>query len=249
MPPVIAISAYAEAVDRGVWRAITSTFLPHAYAESVRAAGGIALLVPPRPDADPDLAEAILDRVDGLVIAGGPDVDPRCYGAAPDPHTQPPHPERDATEIALVRAALRRGTPMLGICRGMQVMAVAGGGRLIQHLPDVVGHDGHAFAPGTYTDHPVRILPGTRLATILGEAVTVPSSHHQAVATHPGYLASAYAPDGTLEAMEMPGRPFRVGVQWHPEVSRDGRLFTALIEAADQGGSAARRQASTVSIP
>lgn len=240
MRPVIGITTYVEPVDRGDWRGTRSTVLPQAYAESIRAAGGLALLIPPRLDTDADLADALLARVDGLIVAGGADVEPSRYGGSPHPEVQDPRPDRDTTELALVAAAARSGKPLLGICRGMQVMAVAHGGTLIPHLPDVVGHHDHAAAPATYRDHAVRILPGTRLAAVLGTESVVPSYHHQAVATHPGYAASAYAPDGTVEAFEHPALPFHVGVQWHPEVGTDLRIFEALVAAAGQSAATRR---------
>lgn len=232
MRPVIGITCYVEPVDRGGWVGTPSSLLPQTYAESVQAVGALALLIPPRRDADDALAAAILDRVDALIIAGGADVEPSRYGAQPHPRVQAGRPDRDTTELALARVSARRGLPTLGICRGMQVMAVAAGGTLVQHLPDVVGHDGHAIAVATFTDHPVSVVAGTRLAGILGERCVVPSYHHQAVATHPGYVAAAYAPDGTLEAMEDPAAPWRLAVQWHPEAGTDLRLFAALVAAA-----------------
>lgn len=232
MRPVIGVTCYDEPVDRGDWIASRSCVLPQAYAARLHAAGALALLIPPRADADDALAAEILARLDGLVIAGGADVDPSRYGAAPHPSVQIVRPDRDTTELALARVSARRGIPTLGICRGMQVLAVAAGGTLVQHLPDVVGHEDHAIAPATFHEHPVTTVPGTRLAAVLGPQVTVPSYHHQAVATHPGYAAAAHAPDGTLEAIEDPGSPWRVGVQWHPEAGDDPRLFAALVAAA-----------------
>ena len=149
---------------------------------------------------------------------------------------QASRPDRDSTELAIARATAETDLPVLGICRGMQVMAVAAGGLLEQHLPDRVGHHDHSPAPATYGSHPVRTVAGTRLAGILGEEADVPSYHHQSVLTHPGYAASAWADDGTLEAMEDPDAFFRLAVQWHPEVGTDPRLFRALVEAAVSRG-------------
>lgn len=235
MRPVIGITTYVEPVDRGDWPGLRSTVLPQAYVDQVQSAGGIALLIPPRADADLPLAEAVLARIDGLILAGGADVEPSRYAAQPHPLIQQARPDRDALELSLARATADSRLPVLGICRGMQVMAVAAGGTLIQHLPDVVGHTGHSVAPGTYADHPVFPVAGTRLHALLGPEVTVPSYHHQAVADHPGYAAAAYAADGTLEAMEDPDAPFRMAVQWHPEVGTDPRLFEALVAAASAG--------------
>ncbi|HNQ06832.1 MAG TPA: gamma-glutamyl-gamma-aminobutyrate hydrolase family protein [Tetrasphaera sp.] len=235
MRPVIGITTYVEPVDRGDWPGLRSAVLPQAYVDQVQSAGGIALLIPPRADADLPLAEAVLARVDGLIIAGGADVEPSRYAARPHPLVQDARPDRDALELALATATSASGLPVLGICRGMQVMAVAAGGSLIQHLPDVVGHTGHSIAPGTYADHRVATVDGTRLRALLGPEVNVPSYHHQAVADHPGYAAAAWAADGTLEAMEDPDAPFRVAVQWHPEMGSDPRLFEALVAAASTG--------------
>jgi putative glutamine amidotransferase len=154
------------------------------------------------------------------------------YGAEPHVSVQAARPDRDQLELALARVSGQRGVPVLGICRGMQVMAVAAGGALEQHVPDRVGHEGHSVAPGTYAVHPVTTVAGTRTAQILGPSVQVPTYHHQSVLGHPGYVASAWADDGTLEAMEDPAAPFRLGVQWHPEVGTDPRLFRALVDAA-----------------
>jgi putative glutamine amidotransferase len=203
----------------------------------VELAGGVALLVPPRPDADAAWAAGVLGRLDGLILAGGADLAPARYGRAAHPAAQPARPDRDAAELALCAAAVAGGMPLLGICRGMQVMAVAAGGVLEQHLPDVVGHTGHAPAPATYGRHRVQLATGSRLAGILGDRIEVPSYHHQAVLRHPGYLAAGWDPgDGTLEAMEHPGDGFRLAVQWHPEVSDDGRLFEALVTTCRSRG-------------
>ncbi len=230
--PVIGITCYVEPIDRAGWIGAPSSVLPQTYVESVQAAGGLALVIPPRLDCDDALAAELLEHVDALVLVGGADVEPSRYGAQPHPSVQAGRPDRDTSELALARMSAASGIPTLGICRGMQVMAVAAGGTLIQHLPDVVGSDEHAVAVATFNNHPVAVVQGTRLAGILGESVTVPSHHHQAVATHPGYVAAAYAPDGTLEAMEDPAQPWRLAVQWHPEAGTDLRLFEALVTAA-----------------
>jgi len=160
------------------------------------------------------------------VLAGGADLDPALYGALPEPATTGVRPDRDAGEAALLRAAVAADLPVLGICRGMQLMAALAGGRLVQHL------DGHRGGPGVYRTHGVRTVPGSRLADLVGERLEVPSYHHQGVAD-PGALAvSAYADGGIVEGVEDPGGRFRVGVLWHPEASGDGRLFSALVRAA-----------------
>jgi putative glutamine amidotransferase len=192
------------------------------------------MIIPPRVDADEDVAAEVLGRLDGLVIAGGVDVDPQRYAAERHPSVQASRADRDATELVLASVAGRTGIPLLGICRGMQVMAVAAGGTLEQHVPDRVGHDDHSPEVAVYGNHVVDTVPGTRLAALLGPRTNVPSYHHQAVHTHPGFAPAAWAPDGTLEAMEDPAAAFRVGIQWHPEVGEDLRLFEALVRAAGQ---------------
>lgn len=244
--PVIGISCYCEPVDRGEWRDQPSDLLPHGYADKVQRAGGVALLIPAREDADAALAAALLDHLDGLILSGGVDVEPSRYAAQPHPSVQPPRPDRDALELALAAESGKRGLPVLGICRGMQVMAVAAGGTLEQHVPDRVGHTRHSAVRGAYASHPVGTVPGTRLASLLDDQqLDVPTSHHQSVLSHPGYQPAAWADDGTLEAMEDPRAPFRLAVQWHPEAGEDPRLFEALV-AASRGWTVtqARRRAS-----
>ncbi|MFF5342793.1 gamma-glutamyl-gamma-aminobutyrate hydrolase family protein [Streptomyces althioticus] len=223
--PLIGISTYAESGVRwGVWQ-LDAALLPAGYPRLVRRAGGLAAMLP--PDA-PEHAEAVVARLDGLVIAGGPDVEPVHYGAEPDPRTGPPARARDAWELALIRAALERGVPLLGICRGMQLLNVALGGTLVQHI------DGHAEVPGTFGMHPVKPVPGTRYADAVPEETSVPTYHHQAVdRLGTGLIPSAYAEDGTVEAVERPDGPWVVGVQWHPEMGDDPRVVRALISATE----------------
>jgi len=230
--PVIGITAYVERASWGRWVDVPGALVPHRYVGRVEDAGGIAVVVPPRPDADDGVAQELLARLDGVILAGGVDVAPELYADERHASVQASRPDRDTTELALARATAALDVPLLGICRGMQVMAVAAGGVLEQHLPDRVGHDLHSPAPATYGNHHVSTVPGTRLADILGAAADVPSYHHQSVLTHPGYEPSAWAEDGTLEGMEDPSAAFRVAVQWHPEVGTDTRLFRALVEAA-----------------
>ena len=237
--PVVGVSCYVEDVDRHPWLGQRSTVLPHRYVEQLERAGAVAVVLPPRPDADDDLAAAVLERLDGLVIAGGADVEATLYDADPHPTSQSPRPERDAWELALARVSAARDLPVLGICRGMQVMAVAVGGVLDQHLPEVVGHESHCPRPGEYTSHHVAPSEGSRLAALLGtEPIDVPTYHHQAVRPESlegtAYRPSAWHADGTLEAMEDPASTFRLAVQWHPEAGDDGRLFDALVAAAAQ---------------
>lgn len=240
--PVIGVSCYVEAVDRTPWSAQRSAVLPHGYVDHLERAGALVVVLPPRADADDDLADGVLGRLDGLVIAGGADVDAHRYGALPHPTSQDPRPDRDAWELALARVSSERRMPVLGICRGMQVMAVAAGGVLEQHVPDVVGHEAHCPGPGSYSSHSVTPVEGTRLAAILGgEALDVPTYHHQAVRPQSlegtAYEPSAWHADGTLEGMEDPSSPFRLAVQWHPEAGVDPRLFVALVASARHLGA------------
>ncbi|MEU4687106.1 gamma-glutamyl-gamma-aminobutyrate hydrolase family protein [Streptomyces xinghaiensis] len=230
--PLIGVSTYLEAVARwGVWEQ-SAALLPSGYHRLVQRAGGLAAMLPPD---QPAAAAAVTARLDALVVAGGPDVEPVRYGAAPHPMTGPPARERDAWESALLEAALESGTPVLGICRGMQLLNVVLGGTLVQHLPETGGPGcAHGGPPGVFGSHVVKPVPGTVLARALPEAVTVPSYHHQAVdRLGRGLVPSAYAEDGTVEAVELPGAPGLVlGVQWHPEAGDDPRVMETLVRAA-----------------
>ncbi|GAA3139756.1 gamma-glutamyl-gamma-aminobutyrate hydrolase family protein [Streptomyces echinatus] len=223
--PLIGVSTYLESGARwGVWE-LEAVLVPAGYPRLVQRAGGLACLLP--PDGPGRAAEAVA-RLDGLVIAGGPDVDPARYGAERSPRTGPPAPERDAWELALIEAALTAGLPLLGVCRGMQLLNVALGGTLVQHL------DGHAEVVGVFGGHPVKPVPGTLYGGIVPEELTVPTYHHQAVERlGEGLVPSAYAADGTVEAVELPSdRGWVLGVQWHPEMGEDLRVMRALITAA-----------------
>jgi len=222
--PLIGVSTYLEAGARcGLWE-LEAALLPAGYPRLVQHAGGLAAMLP--PDA-PEHAAATVARLDGLVVAGGPDVEPVHYGAAPDPRTGPPARARDTWELALIRAALAAGVPLLGICRGMQLLNVALGGTLVQHI------DGHAEVPGVFGHHPVKPVPGTVYGDLAPEETSVPTYHHQAVdRLGEGLLASAHAPDGTVEAIELPGPPWVLGVQWHPEMGTDLRVMRGLVAAA-----------------
>jgi putative glutamine amidotransferase len=232
--PVIGITSYVEPASWAVWRDVPAVLLPHRYVRQVTDAGGVAFVIPPLPaDADEQDVRAVLSRIDGLILSGGVDVEPTRYGEPPHPLLQPARPDRDEAELALARASAELDLPVLGICRGMQVMAVAGGGSLEQHLPDRLGHFGHSPAPGTYGEHNVVVQPGTRLHDIVGDEVVVATYHHQGVSAHPGYVATGWsAEDKVVEGLEDPCARFRIGVQWHPEVGTDGRLFEALVSAA-----------------
>ncbi len=225
--PLIGLSAYREQAAWGVWNTQTD-LLNSLYARSVEAAGGIAVLLPPQGDA----AAAVVDRLDGLIITGGSDVEPARYGSPAHPQTQLPRPERDAWELALLDRAGARDLPVLGICRGMQVMAVHAGGTLEQHLPDVVGHDEHSPGGDSFGWVSVTTATGSLVQDLVGPEMQVNCHHHQAVAAHPGLVGTAYATDGTLESVEDPSRPFWLGVQWHPEHGDDYGLFRGLVEAA-----------------
>ncbi|MBM6400510.1 gamma-glutamyl-gamma-aminobutyrate hydrolase family protein [Phycicoccus sonneratiae] len=235
--PVIGITCYVEDVDRPPWVGQRSAVLPYRYVAQVEAAGGLAVVLPPRPDVDEAMAREVVERLDGLVVAGGADVSAHLYGAAPHPTSQDPRPDRDAWETALVRAAEEVDLPVLGICRGMQVMAVAAGGRIEQHVPDRVGHEAHSPRPGVYSSHHVDPVDGSRLAGLLGdEPLDVPTYHHQAVVPDSldgtGWAPSAWHEDGTLEAMEDPRSRFRLAVQWHAEEGESPALFAALVSEA-----------------
>jgi gamma-glutamyl-gamma-aminobutyrate hydrolase PuuD len=228
MRPVIGITSYAQDARWGVWH-LPAALVPLAYVDSVERAGGRALLVPP---AEEDVEET-LDALDGIVFSGGADVDPAHYGAEAHPETDTPQTRRDAGELALLRAALERDMPTLAICRGFQLLNVARGGDLVQHLPDEVGNDVHKQVPGVFAVHPVEVLDGSRLGAIVGSTPHVTSHHHQALGrVGKGLVESAWAADGTLEAVEDPAQRFVVGVQWHPEAGEDAALFAALVEQA-----------------
>jgi putative glutamine amidotransferase len=222
---LIGVSTYLEAGARwGVWE-LEAALLPVGYPRLVQRAGGLAAMLPPD---DPAYAAAAVARLDGLVIAGGPDVEPVRYGAEPHPRTGPPARERDAWELALIDAALTARVPLLGICRGMQLLNVALGGTLVQHL------DGHAEVVGVFGNHAVKPVPGSLYAAVVPDETSVPAYHHQAVdRLGEGLVPSAYADDGTVEALELPsGEGWVLGVQWHPEMGEDVRVMRALVEAS-----------------
>jgi len=226
--PVVGITAYAEQAKFGAWD-VPTAFVPLSYVRAVEEAGGRALLVPPSVRA----IDETLDALDGLVFSGGADLDPELYGEEPHEETFGVDPARDGAELALLRAALERDLPVLGVCRGSQVLNIALGGDLEQHIPDRLGHDGHKVTPGTFADHPVEVLPGTRLHGLLGEGLHIKSHHHQGFRRLGGGLReAARADDGTVEAIEDPARRFALGVLWHPEAGEDRSLFEAPVAAA-----------------
>lgn len=227
--PVIGLTTYREEAAWGVWKQ-RADLLPEQYARAVEATGGVPLLLPPVEQ--PGAADAVVARLDGLVVSGGADVDPERYGASPHPRTAGWRTDRDAWECALLDAADATGLPVLGVCRGMQVMAVHAGGSLDQHTPDLVDHERHSPGGDTYGQIEVDTLKGSRLAGLVGERLTVSCHHHQSVRTHPGFTAAAHAADGTLEAMEAEGDRFRLAVQWHPETAADAGLLAGLVRAA-----------------
>jgi gamma-glutamyl-gamma-aminobutyrate hydrolase PuuD len=243
MRPIIGISTYVQDARWGPWE-LPAALLPYAYVRSVELAGGRPLLVPPLDEA----VDETLGVLDGLVLSGGVDVDPQHYGAARHPETTRTQPERDRAELVLLEAALGRNLPVLAICRGMQLLNVAHGGSLHQHLPDLLGHNGHRETHGIFSEHEVRLRPGSRIAAYLGERTRVYSSHHQGVEElGQGIEAVGWAEDGPIEAIEDPGRRFALGVLWHPEADEDTRLFAALV--AEARAHRADRSAGPSSVP
>jgi putative glutamine amidotransferase len=225
--PLIGITTYLTRAAWGAWDMETA-LVPADYVRGVVRAGGAPLLVPPGAD-----VEGTLDAVDGLVFTGGSDLDPELYGEQPHAETGGIVRERDDFELALMRATLQRDIPMLAICRGSQVLNVALGGSLEQHVPDRVHSDVHKQTPGVFAEHDVEVLSGTRLAALLGERHDVKSHHHQGFAElGTGLREAARAPDGTVEALEDPTRRFILGVLWHPEAGEDAALFEALVREA-----------------
>jgi putative glutamine amidotransferase len=230
MRPVIGITSYAQDARWGVWH-LPAVLIPLAYVDAVERAGGRPVVIPPSEQG----VEETLATLDGVVFSGGADVDPSRYGAERNPETDEPQARRDEGEMLLLQAALERDMPVLAICRGVQLLNVARGGDLVQHLPDAVGNDAHKQTPGEFVEHPVEIKEGSRLASIVGERSDVTSHHHQGLGrVGAGLVETAWADDGTLEAVEDPSLRFAVGVQWHPEENEDAALFEALVDEARQ---------------
>jgi putative glutamine amidotransferase len=226
--PVVGITTYVTPAKWSYWD-IEAALVPADYVRAVDCAGGRPLLVPPSADG----VDETLDAVDGLIFSGGSDLGPDLYGQDPHPETFGIHEARDRAELKLLEAALERDMPVLAICRGSQVLNVARGGDLVQHLPDVVGDEKHKHTPGTFADHDVALEPGTRLASLLGEHAPVKSHHHQGFGkVGAGLRVAAHAEDGTIEAVEDPSHRFALGVLWHPEAGEDMKLFEGLVVAA-----------------
>jgi gamma-glutamyl-gamma-aminobutyrate hydrolase PuuD len=223
--PLIGITTYVEPASWGHWH-LEAALVPYDYVRAVERAGGRAVLIPP----DDDGNEEILDALDGIVFSGGNDMEPSSYGADPHETTDGTNPARDRGELALLEAALARDLPVLAICRGFEVLNVARGGDLVQHLPELVGHEEHRAVVGEFSEHTVRVDPDSRVGEVAG---AVKSHHHQGIGRlGEGLREVAWAEDGTVEAIEDPEKPFVVGVLWHPEAGEDQRLFEQLVEAA-----------------
>ncbi|WP_433323632.1 gamma-glutamyl-gamma-aminobutyrate hydrolase family protein [Spirillospora sp. CA-294931] len=229
-PPIIGITTYLEPARWGTW-VREAALLPAPYIRAVERAGAVPVMVPPTGGLRG--VDALIQGLDAIVFAGGGDVDPELYGAERHPETGPPQPQRDRFELALVRAVIDADLPFLAICRGMQVLNVARGGALIQNLPEAVGHEGHAPATGMVGTHRVTITPTSAVGKILGESADVPTYHRQAVGRlGKGLVAVAWADDQVVEAVELQGHRFGLGVQWHPEEADDRRLLEALTAEA-----------------
>jgi putative glutamine amidotransferase len=231
--PVVGIPAAVEQVRWRAWDQVVN-LAPRTYPAAIQRAGALATILPPDDRAVDDPA-SWLDRIDALLLAGGADVDPRAYGAEPDPSVSGTWPERDRFELALARGAVDRGQPVLGVCRGMQLLNVALDGTLEQNLPDRLGSDRHRHTPGAFADHEVRLEPGSLAERSIGaERTAVKSHHHQGVAElGEGLLASGWSvEDDVIEAIERPGEEFVLGVLWHPEEDERSRVIGALVEAA-----------------
>ena len=243
--PVIGISAYSQNAHWGSWDQ-PAVLLPRRYADMVVQAGGLPVLLPPM-----DGVAGLLPRLDGLILSGGGDLDPALYDAERDPACGPSNPVRDNAELELCRHALAIGLPVLGVCRGLQVINVALGGTLHQHLPDLVGNDSHSPDPSGYGTHKVSVPQGSALAAVLGRTETaVPTHHHQAIdRLGAGLVATAWTDDGIIEAVEFAQPavnghrgharpPFMLAVQWHPEAGEDLTVFAALTAAASHNAPA-----------
>lgn len=242
---LIGITGQLDAAHWGAWvrEAVLS---PITYTRAVERAGGTPVVLPPVPA---DSVARLVQGLDGLVLTGGTDVNPALYDAAPDENTDPPDRRRDRFELSLVRAAIDAGLPVLAIGRGLHILNVARGGTLIQHLPAAVGHSGHAADPVKMTPHDIRLSAGSQLGKLLGSQARVPALHHQAVQrAGTGLTAVAWAEDQVIEAVELQGHRFAIGVQWHPEEGNDLRLFDALAAAAAPAKTAAQPAGEKIAV-
>ncbi|AYN37721.1 gamma-glutamyl-gamma-aminobutyrate hydrolase family protein [Streptomyces dangxiongensis] len=223
--PVIGIAAYRDRARWNIWDT-DATVVQQSYVRGIADNGGRPVVLPPD-----DLDADVLHRLDGLLLTGGADIDPAHYGQEPHPASDTPRPDRDHGELLLLRTALDLDLPVLGVCRGLQLLALVHGGTLHQHLPDVVGHTGHCPREGEFGRHEVRFTERSRAAAVYGPRAVTNSHHHQAVAD-PGLLTvTGRSDDGVVEAAEDPAKRFVLGVQWHPEVSGDDELFAAFVAA------------------
>ena len=233
--PAIGVCIPVSNASFGVWNQ-RAAILPASYVDAINRAGGLALLVAPDAEvtANPD---DLLERLDGLILSGGNDIDPAVYGAEPHPETRGTTPDRDAFEIALTRRAAELDMPVLGICRGMQILNVAFGGTLLQHLPDAFGHENHRRVAGSFenADHDVQLVPESLAALAAGELVHITKSHHHQGVDVIGdglVVTGTSTLDGLVEAIELPDQRFVLGVQWHPEADERSRVIGALVQAA-----------------
>ncbi|MHB8219510.1 MAG: gamma-glutamyl-gamma-aminobutyrate hydrolase family protein [Acidimicrobiales bacterium] len=227
--PLVGLTTYYQEATWGPWARRAAT-VPATYVELVVGSGARPVLLPP---CGPGGAADVVGALDALVLIGGGDVDPATYGRPAHPATSGVDPSRDAGELALLAAALDADLPVLAICRGHQLLNVAQGGTLVQHVPELVGHQGHQPGPGRFAPVDVVTEPGSVVAAALGERATVSCSHHQAVDTvGEGLAVTARSVDAVIEAVELEGHRFAVGVQWHPEETADRRLLDALVSAA-----------------
>lgn len=231
--PVIGLSTYLERAKQGVWD-LRASFLPASYFEAVTAVGGAAVLLPPQAEPG-QAAAAVVAGLDALILTGGIDVDPALYGRPRHELTDPARPDRDAWELALLAAARVRGIPILGICRGLQLINVAFGGTLYQHLPEDLGTERYRIGGGEFAHNTATVVGGSLLADAVGAGpLPIMSYHHQGIDDlAPGLVATARSDDGLVQAVESPEDPYLVAVQWHPEADADDRrIFAALVDAA-----------------